>query len=63
MSETDPRITGFNNDYDLSKFLAESLVMDYAGLGLFTVIATAAKVFGPGIGPIRLALTVPSGDL
>jgi len=49
MSEADPRITGFSNDYDLSKFLAEKLVIDYAKLGLFTVIASATKVFGPGI--------------
>jgi nucleoside-diphosphate-sugar epimerase len=49
MSETDPRITGFSNDYDLSKFLAEKLVIDYAGMGLFTVIASATKVYGPGI--------------
>ena len=49
MSEADPRITGFTNDYELSKFLAEKLVMEYAALGLHTVIATATKVFGPGI--------------
>lgn len=49
MSEEDPRITGFNNDYDLSKFLAEKLVKEYAGLGLHTVIAVPTKVFGPGI--------------
>jgi len=49
MNETHPRIAGFNNDYDLSKFLAERLVTDYAKLGLFTVIASVAKVYGPGV--------------
>ncbi len=49
MSEADPRIAGFSNDYDLSKFLAEKLVIDFANTGLFTVIASATKVFGPGI--------------
>ncbi len=49
MNETDPRIAGFNNDYDLSKFMAERLVADYAKLGLFTVIASVAKVYGPGV--------------
>jgi nucleoside-diphosphate-sugar epimerase len=49
MSETDPRIAGFSNDYDLSKFLAERIVTDYASLGLFTVIASVAKVYGPGV--------------
>ena len=49
MRETDPRIKGFDNDYDLSKFLAEKLVMEYAKKGLFTVVVSASKVFGPGI--------------
>ena len=49
MSEADPRIAGFDNDYELSKYLAEKLVVDYAGQGLFTAIATATKVYGPGI--------------
>ena len=49
MSESDPRITGFDNDYDLSKYLAEKLVMEYAMKGLFTIVASASKVFGPGI--------------
>lgn len=49
MAETDPRITGFNNDYELSKFLAERLLTEYVGRGLDAVIASASKVFGPGI--------------
>ncbi|MGZ8541115.1 MAG: NAD-dependent epimerase/dehydratase family protein [Chitinophagaceae bacterium] len=49
MTETDPRIAGFNNDYDLSKFLAERLVVDYSRLGLFAVIASVTKVYGPGV--------------
>ena len=49
MREDDPRITGFDTDYELSKFLAEKLVKEYAHLGLHTVIAVATKVFGPGI--------------
>jgi len=49
MSESDPRVTAFNNDYDLSKFLAEKLVNDYGKQGLFTVIASVAKVYGPGV--------------
>ena len=49
MTESDPRITGFASDYDLSKFLAEKLVIEYATNGLHTVITSPAKVFGPGI--------------
>ncbi len=56
MSEDDPRIIGFNNDYDLSKFLAEKLVKEYAELGLHTVIATSTKVFGPGIETHQLSV-------
>jgi len=49
MNETDPRITGFDSDYDISKFLAEKLVVEYSKKGLFTVIVSASKVYGPGI--------------
>lgn len=56
MSEEDPRIIGFSNDYDLSKFLAEKLVKEYAELGLHTVIATSTKVFGPGIETHQLSV-------
>ena len=49
MNETDPRITGFDSDYDISKFLAEKLVVEYSKKGLFAVIVSASKVYGPGI--------------
>ncbi len=47
--ENDPRITAFDNDYEFTKFLAENLVKDYIHKGLFTVIVSPSKVFGPGI--------------
>ena len=49
MSENDPRISVFDNDYDLSKFLAENLVSDYNNKGLSAVIVRPTKVYGPGI--------------
>ncbi len=49
MSETDPRLTGFSSDYDLSKFLAEKLVLSYSQNGLPAVIVSPSKVYGPGI--------------
>jgi nucleoside-diphosphate-sugar epimerase len=49
MTETDPRIIGFDSDYDISKFLAEKLVVEYSKKGMFAVIVSASKVFGPGI--------------
>ncbi|WP_276504823.1 NAD-dependent epimerase/dehydratase family protein [Terrimonas pollutisoli] len=56
MSENYPRVAGFTNDYDLSKFLAEKLVKEYADLGLHTVIVTSTKVFGPGIDKHQLSV-------
>ncbi len=47
--ENDPRITAFDNDYEFTKFLAENLVREYVHRGLFTVIVSPSKVFGPGI--------------
>ena len=49
MSESDPRITAFENDYEISKYWAEELVKEYGHRGLFTVIVTAPRVYGPGI--------------
>lgn len=48
-TENDPRITSFDSDYDLSKYLAEKLVREYCFKGLFTVIVNPPRVFGPGL--------------
>lgn len=48
-SENDPRTESFDNDYDFTKFLGENLVNDYVHKGLFTVIVSVSKVYGPGI--------------
>ncbi len=47
--ENDPRTTGFENEYEFTKFLAENLVKEYVHKGLFTVIVSLSKVYGPGI--------------
>ena len=49
MSEKDPRITPFENDYEISKYWAEELVKEYGRKGLFAVIVAAPRVYGPGI--------------
>lgn len=49
LTENDPRIAAFNNDYELTKFLAENLVKEYKDKGLHTIIVSLSKVFGPGI--------------
>jgi nucleoside-diphosphate-sugar epimerase len=50
LCENDPRITAFCNDYDLSKYMAECRVKEYARSGLFAVIVNPSRVYGPGIG-------------
>lgn len=47
--ENDPRTTSFDNDYEFTKYLAENLVKEYIHKGLFTVIVSLSKVYGPGI--------------
>ncbi len=49
LTENDPRIATFDNDYEFTKFMAENLVKQYIHKGLFTVIVSLSKVFGPGI--------------
>lgn len=49
MRECDPRITAFENDYEISKHLAEELVREYSRKGLFAVIVAAPRVYGPGV--------------
>jgi nucleoside-diphosphate-sugar epimerase len=48
MTEDDQRLTAFENDYELSKFMAEKLVKDFSKIGLHTVIVCAPRIFGPG---------------
>lgn len=48
MSEKDPRIIAFENDYEISKHWAEQLVKEYCRKGLFAVIVAAPRVYGPG---------------
>ena len=48
MSENDPRIAAFENDYEISKHWAEELVKEYCRRGLFAIIVAAPRVYGPG---------------
>lgn len=49
MNENDPRLTAFENDYEISKHWAEELVKEYSRKGLFAVIVSAPRVYGPGL--------------
>src|SRR5688572_29229403 len=48
LSENDPRIIAFENDYEISKHWAEELVKEYCRKGLFAIIVAASRVYGPG---------------
>ena len=48
VSENDPRLVAFENDYEISKHWAEQLVKEYNRKGLYTVIVAAPRVYGPG---------------
>jgi len=48
LREEDPRLTSFDMEYELSKKLAEDLVLDYVSKGMNAVIVRPTKVFGPG---------------
>ena len=46
--EDDPRITGFKTDYELSKKIAEGVVLEYTRQGMDAVLVYPAKVYGHG---------------
>ncbi|MEO6613592.1 MAG: NAD-dependent epimerase/dehydratase family protein [Chitinophagaceae bacterium] len=47
-TEEDERIGPFESEYDRSKYLAETLVKEFAGRGLNAVIVNPTRVYGPG---------------
>lgn len=49
LNEDSSRNLSFDNDYEMTKYLAENIVNEYAKKGLFAVIVSPSKVFGPGI--------------
>jgi nucleoside-diphosphate-sugar epimerase len=49
VAEEDPRITPFENDYEISKHCAEELVKEYSRRGLFALIVSLPRVYGPGL--------------
>jgi nucleoside-diphosphate-sugar epimerase len=48
MTENDPRIIAFAIDYELSKKMAEDMVLQYAKKGMNALVVCPAKVHGPG---------------
>jgi farnesol dehydrogenase len=49
MNEEMPRVAGFFNSYEKTKWEAEKLSMDYASKGLHVTIVNPSRVYGPGL--------------
>ncbi|MBC3757224.1 NAD-dependent epimerase/dehydratase family protein [Hyunsoonleella sp. SJ7] len=49
ITETQPRIASFANDYELTKSMSEELVQKYIKEGLSCIILNVTKVYGPGV--------------
>ncbi|MBT8268377.1 MAG: NAD-dependent epimerase/dehydratase family protein [Bacteroidia bacterium] len=49
ITEDQPRVGSFNNDYELTKCISEELVQDYVKKGLHCVVLNITRVFGPGL--------------
>lgn len=48
ITENQPRMKSYANDYELTKIMAENLVLDYNKLGLPGIILNVSRVYGPG---------------
>lgn len=48
ITEDQPRITSYSNDYELTKALAENLVREYNHKGLPGIILNISRIYGPG---------------
>lgn len=49
ITESQPRIISYGNDYELTKSMSEEVVLDYANKGLPCVILNLTRVYGPGL--------------
>lgn len=56
LAEDDPRIVGFDIEYELSKKMAEDTALKFVEQGLNIVIVRPTKVYGPGISTSRLSI-------
>ena len=49
ITETQPRLSSINNDYELTKTMAEELTMEYANSNMSCTILNISRVYGPGL--------------
>lgn len=49
ITETQPRIASYSNDYELTKSMSEEVVSEYVKKGLPCTILSLTRVYGPGL--------------
>ena len=49
ITETQPRLSSYANDYELTKSMSEESVLEYVKKGLSCVILNLTRVYGPGL--------------
>jgi nucleoside-diphosphate-sugar epimerase len=49
ITETQPRIVSYSNDYELTKSMSEEVVSEYVKKGLSCTILSLTRVYGPGL--------------
>ena len=49
ITENQPRISSYSNDYELTKKMSEEVVLDYVKKGVSCSILNLSRVYGPGI--------------
>jgi nucleoside-diphosphate-sugar epimerase len=49
ITESQPRLSSYANDYELTKTMSEEVVLDYVKKGLPCVILNLTRVYGPGL--------------
>lgn len=49
ITESQPRLTTYANDYELTKSMSEEMILNYVKKGLSCVILNLTRVYGPGL--------------
>jgi nucleoside-diphosphate-sugar epimerase len=49
INESQPRLTSYMNDYELTKGMSEEIVLDFVKKGLTCIILNVSRVYGPGL--------------
>jgi nucleoside-diphosphate-sugar epimerase len=49
ITENQPRIASYSNDYELTKSMSEEVISDYVKKGLSCTILNVTRVYGPGL--------------